>query len=349
MTRAVAILLLICAGAQAQTAPRPYKDARKQPSVFSGPGANDPEPTVKEILFGWFGPAEGPMWDAANQAIGEANKNGGYKGLPFRLVSGWAADPWRAGALHLTRMVFRDRVWALIAAANGDAVHLAEQVAVKALVTLVNAVATDRSVHTAGVPLMFSCVQGDHAIAPVLADAVKGRSVVIVSATDHDSRALLGHLKPLVRIAHHVEFEPGRAELAAGAVDEKPEAVIVIANASDSARAVQALRTAGYTGKVFGGPWMGRAEFRAAGLEYTSLSDQRRFPDYAAACAYDSVSILIAAVRRGGLNRERIRQAVKSLSPYDGASGRIEWDEFGQNSRRVVIRGTGPASAEPQP
>ncbi len=133
MTRAVAILLLICAGAQAQTAPRPYKDARKDAAVFTGPGANEPEPTVKEILFGWFGPAEGPMWDAANHAIGEANRHGGYKGLPFRLVSGWAADPWRAGALHVTRMVFRDRVWALIAAANGDAVHLAEQVAVKAL------------------------------------------------------------------------------------------------------------------------------------------------------------------------------------------------------------------------
>ncbi len=340
MTRAVATLLLICAWAQAQTAPRPYKDVRKDPPVFTGPGANEPDPAdVKEVLFGWFGPAEGPMWDAANQAIAEANKDGGYKGLPFRLVSGWAADPWRAGALHLTRMVFRDRVWALIAAANGDAVHLAEQVAVKALVPLFNPVATDRSVHTAGVPWMFSCAQGDHAIAPVLADAVKRRSVVIVSATDHDSRAFLGYLKPLVKIARQVEFAPGHAELAARAVEDKPEAVIVVANASDSARAVQALHRAGYTGKVLGGPSMGRAEFGAGGTEYAALTDQSRFPDYAAACAYDSINILVAAVRQGGLNRERIRQTVKSLSPYEGASGRIEWDEFGQNNRRVVVRG----------
>jgi hypothetical protein len=53
--------------------------------------------------------------------------------------------------------------------------------------------------------------------------------------------------------------------------------------------------------------------------------------------------MLVAAVRKAGLNRERIREAVKSLSPYDGASGRIEWDEFGQNRRAVGWIGS-PAS-----
>lgn|GEM_PF-2069758 len=337
MKRVIAALLLAAAWAAGQEEPAPYKDARKSPPVFSGPGADTPEPDFKEVLFGWFGPAEGPMWDAASRALAEANAEGGYKGRPFRIESGWAADPWRAGALHLTRMVLRDRVWALIAAANGDAVHLAEQVAVKALVTVVNPVATDRSIHEAGVPVIFSCVQGDDSIARVLADAVKGRSIAVVSATDHDSRALMSKLKPLVPIAHLVEFDPGHGELAAGAAAEGADVVIVIANANDSTAAVNALRAAGYKGAIFGGPSIGRAEFHGAGVEFPLLSEQTRFPDYASACAYDSVKMLVAAVRRGGLNRERIREAMQALSPYDGVSGRIEWDEFGQNRRPVRL------------
>ncbi len=343
MKRLAALVLLAAAWGACQDAPAPYKDARRDPPVFTGPGAADPEPAdVNEVLFGWFGPAEGPMWDAAGRAIAEANRAGGYKGLPFRLVPGWAADPWRAGALHLTKMAFRDRVWAIIPAANGDAVHLAEQVAVKALLTVVNPVATDRSIHDAGVPWMFSCVQGDNAIAPVLADAVKGTPVTIVSSTEHDARVLLDHLKPLVKISEQVEFAPGHAGEAARAAASGAEAVIVVANAKDSARAVEALRGAGYRGRILGGPAMGRAEFGAAGAEYPVLSAQTGFADYAAACAYDSVNILVAAVRKGGLNRERVRLAVRSLSPYDGASGRIEWDEFGQNNRPVRLGSRAP-------
>jgi ABC-type branched-subunit amino acid transport system substrate-binding protein len=256
------------------------------------------------------------MWEAANRAVAEA---GAYKGMPFRLVPGWAADPWRAGAVHLTRMVFRDRVWAIIAAANGDAVHLAEQVAAKALLTVVNPVATDRTIHTAGVPWAFSCVQGDHAIAPVIAAAVKGASVALVSSTDHDSRALAAELKPLIHIARLVEFEPGGGAAAGRAAGSEP--VVVIASTEDTARAVESLRAAGHAGRILGGP-------RAAAIE-------RPVVGAPAACAYDSVNLLVAAVRRAGLNRERIREAVKSLSPYEGASGRIEWDEFGQNRRPV--------------
>jgi ABC-type branched-subunit amino acid transport system substrate-binding protein len=320
VTRTIAVLLL----AGVALAQEPYKDARKNPPTFAGPGANDPEPAgLTEVRIGWFGPSEGPMWEAANRAIAGA---GTYKGLPFRLVPGWAADPWRAGAAHLTRMVFRERVWAIVAAANGDAVHLAEQVATKALLTVMNPAATDRSIHTAGVPWAFSCVQGDHAIAPALAGQVKG-SAVLVSSTDHDSRAFVAELKPLLRIARHVEFEPGRAEAAARAAG--PEPVVVVANTQDTGAAVEALRAAGHSGRILGGP-------RATNIERPLIAA----PD---ACAYDSVNMLVAAVRKAGLNRERIREAVKSLSPYDGASGRIEWDEFGQNRSAVGWIGS-PAS-----
>ncbi len=307
------ICVLICISASAQQPP--YKPAA--PPDFSAPGRDDPEPAgLTEVRFGWFGPPEGPMWTAANRAVDELNRAGGYKGLPFRLIPGWASDPWRAGALHLTRMVFRDGVWALIAAANGDAVHLAEQVAAKASLTVMNPAATDRTLHAAGVPWIFSCVQGDDAIARALAEAAANRAVTLVSSTDHDSRALVAYLKPLIRIAHQVEFEPGRAARAAEAMGDT---VIVIAGARDTAEAVKLVRAKTV---LAGRP--------AAGARYPVLAD-------APACAYDSVKMLAAAIREAGLNRSRIRDAMRSLSPYEGASGRIEWDAFGQNRRPVRL------------
>ena len=56
-------------------------------------------------------------------------------------------------------------------------------------------------------------------------------------------------------------------------------------------------------------------------------------PDYAAYHAYDSTRLLVAAIRRAGLNRAQIRAALAELSPWKGVSGTIRWDEIGRNSR----------------
>lgn len=61
-------------------------------------------------------------------------------------------------------------------------------------------------------------------------------------------------------------------------------------------------------------------------------------PDYTAGHAYDAASLLIAAIREAGLNRARIRGAVRALSPYPGVTGTIQWDALGQNQRPVALR-----------
>lgn len=373
--RWVAAFLLCCAlpGAAQQECRKPssaYKDGRTITPSFEGPGRDLPEPEgLSEVRIGYFGPSDalhpegGAIWQGATLAVEEANREGGYKGKPFRLMPGWSENPWRAGASHVARMAFKENVWAVVGGIEGAGTHLAEQVVAKALLTLVNPVATDRSIHMAGVPWMFSVVQGDDLHAAMLASALHGRSVAILSATDHDSRAFAGNLKTAfagerVNIRLHLEFDPGRPDLsetARSASDAQAEAVVVIAAARDSARAVKALRQANFTGLIAGGPWFGRALFarqaRTAadgvlfpwvGPPAPAFRDRfdARFggqPDYAAACAYDSIRIVIAAIREAGLNRARIRDAIAAMAPYEGASGHIEWDEFGQNRRPPAL------------
>ncbi|HTQ57066.1 MAG TPA: ABC transporter substrate-binding protein [Bryobacteraceae bacterium] len=377
MTRLAA--LLICSTLWGAPPQAPYKDARQVPATFAGPGADLPEPAgVQEVRIGYYGPSDdshpegGMPWQGVTLAIDRANREGGYRGKPFRLVAAWTENPWRAGAASITRMAFVDRVWLIVGSIEGTGTHLAEQVVAKALLPLINPVATDRSIHMAGVPWMFSVVQGDDLHSAVLARALGDRSLVILAATDHDSRAFAGYLKPAclrehARLELQLEFEPGRpdlSELVRDALNARPDAIVVIAGARDSARLVEQLRKAGFAGAIGGGPLFGRACFAgeagtaAEGAVFPWVGPPAPFfvkeftarfgraPDYAAACAYDSVAVAVGAIRRGGLNRARIREALASQPPIEGASGLIRWDEFGQNRRPPVlaaIRGGKPA------
>lgn len=359
------------------SAPGVYRDGRKTPLSYAGPGRDTPEPTeLSEVRIGYFGPSDpsrpdgGDLWSAARLAAEEANRQGGYGGKPFRLIAGWSDSPWTAGANHVTRMVFVDQVWAVVGGIDGPTTHLAEQVAAKALVPIVSPVSTDRTANSAFVPWMFSCLPGDDRLAPLLADRIvrdkTQDNFAVVSSDDHDSRVFHSQLKGAFRkqnIAPRYEFvssaaSDNSAEIVGRLMPSKPRAVVILAGPTAGARLVVALRKAGYGGTILGGPWMGRRQFderagsAADGLIFPALyvpggNDKRFFdqfrgqvgtePDYAAAATYDAVSLVVAAIHKAGLNRARIADALRSLSPRKGASGIIQWDTLGGNSRPVAL------------
>lgn len=381
----------IASGPQKADDSRPvHHDGRTTPLEYAGPGRDAPDPvSLADVRIGYFGPSDpahpegGDLWSAAQLAVEEANRQGGYHGKPFRLVAAWSDNPWTAGANHVTRMVYVDKVWAVVGGIDGSSTHLAEQVAAKALVAIVSPASTDRTANSAFVPWMFSCLPGDDVLAPLLADRIVRDALqdglVVVSADDHDSRVFHASLTAAFRkrrIVPRQEFiyatspgDPG--SVVTRVLKSKSRAVVLLAGPAAGARLVASLREAGYRGTVFGGPSMGRRRFveqaaRAADgvlfpLLFTPGEGQREFltrftgrvhkpPDYAAAAAYDAVSLVVAAVRKAGLNRARIRDALRELSPYGGVSGRIEWDALGGNARPVAlgtIREGEPRRADP--
>ena len=356
-------------------------DFRKRTLDYTGPEADDPEPAgVTEILIGWFGPSDpkhelgGGMWLAASLAVERANREGGYRGRPFRLLPHWSENPWTGGVGPLFRMVYEKHPWAILGGIDGTSTHLAEQVVAKALLPLVSPVSTDKSVNLAGVPWMFSCAPDDGQIAPRLVDGIlrelKGTtdSLVLFNATDHDSRAtskeilkLLSDRKRLPQL--HLECAPGAADLGPqlrALAETKPELVLIVANPIDSARLVTAVRDLKLDCRLFGTHHLGHSAFlRRAGADAEGVCfpllyqpdgagrRNRHFveeftahhvspPDYTAAYAYDATSLLIAAIRRGGLNRARIRKALVELSGWKGVTGRLRWDGTGQAQRKPL-------------
>ena len=358
----------------------PFFNARAHTTDYAGPGRDLPPPQdLDEVRIGWFGPEDpahptaGLMWQAVTLAVEEANRAGGYDGLPFRLIASWSENPWGTGVKGLTRLVYSENVWAMVGAPDGPSAHLAAQIVAKARLAFISPVATDKTANLANVPWIFSCAPGDHLHAPVLARSLvsraRGGSIAVVSGTDHDSRMFATELlKALgnhgVFPALHLESRPGTTEFDAHlqSVEQvNPAVVSLIAGPLESARFLTALRRGGSTAPRLGGPQMGRRLFvETAGLsaegvifpllwhpsvgQALSADFAERFrnhfgvePDYTAAHTYDGMNLLIAAVRRAGLNRVRIRDAVRELSPWSGVSGSITWDPAGQSQRPVGL------------
>ena len=336
-----------------------------------------------EIRIGYFGPSDpshpdgGDMWVGAAMALEEANSAGGFHGKPFRFCSGWSENPWGSGVVAVTRMAYREKVWAIVGSINGPATHLAEQVVAKARLVLISPGSTDKSVNQAHVPWAFTCVPGDDAAAPVVVraflefvgDAGKREArapFVVLCADDHDSHLFFVELSKNLkryRLIAKYEFEfPKDSQdltcLVRRTLEAAPNAVFVVASAHQSALVVKGLRGSGFKGRIFGGPAFGRSRFleeagrSAEGVFFPLLylpgdppgSFVRRFrdktgrdPDYAAVYSYDAVKLLTAAIRKAGLDREGIRKAVRDLSPWRGESGQIRWSPVGANLKPVRL------------
>lgn len=371
--RAALALLVSPLVAAAQNRPAdPYVDRTKCQMVYEGPGGDEPEPTdLKEIRIGYFGPSEaadvegGSFWLGARKAIDEANKQGGYRGLPFRLVAKWSESPWKAGGRMVVELAYVDQVWAVIGSIDGVATHIAEQVVAKVQLSLVDPGSTDRSVNAAMVPWMFSCLPGDPAIASAMApqlarEAGKAGPVLLVS-TGHDERHLAAEFKRSFAerqpgFARIIEFQPADGNLgnavsqAAGA-----RAVLVLGGVADTALAVKLLRAESKDTALYAGPSAAKSSFVALAGE---AADGVRCPmlvgpalrngapeacqDYASLQSYDAVRMVVSSIRTGGLNRFRICRALARMTPWQGAAGEVRWSALNRNSRPVstaVIRG----------
>jgi branched-chain amino acid transport system substrate-binding protein len=320
--------------------------------------------------------ATGLMWQAARAAINTGNQQGGFHGKPFRLVPVWSADPWGTGVAQLARLIYRDQLWAIVGGIDGPSTHLAEQVVAKARLPLISPVSTDTTSNLANVSWLFSLAPGDHLIAPALAAEIArrvgSRDWGILSSDEHDSRNLADELKSALwlrdqKISPCFQFVYRRSEsdfstLVRRTVDQNPAAVVVLADMKDTARLARLLRGSEYTGELFAGPCVGRRPFcnlagRAAqGIVFPLLSERGEAGsskasvdqavsvvddveawDWAADLTYDAVRLTVEAIRRGGLNRARIRQEIHEQAPWQGIAGTVRWDSLGSNTRRPCL------------
>jgi branched-chain amino acid transport system substrate-binding protein len=373
------VLQTLSAVAAGDDRPKPQLDLRTRTPEYLGPGREvGPPPELSEIRLAFFGPAEpdhpewGEAWRGASLAVEEANASAGDGDLPTRLEGVWSENPWGSGVADLAKLAFTPSVFAVLGGVDGTTTHLAEQVAVKACLPVVSPGGTDPSVNYTNVAWMFTLLPTDDRIAPVLVEALlgktEGRRWAAVTTSDHDA-AMAWRAVRAVTSARHTpapalllalppaapDYGPAAADLAQAA----PESILVLAGARDAARLVRALRDAGFEGLIVGGAPVGRRVFLeeagswAEGVRFPLLFDFERpeaapfsseyrhrfgvLPDFLAAHAYDATNLLVAAIRRAGPNRALVRDALAELAPWSGVTGEVVWDRTGRNTRPVEL------------
>lgn len=374
MNRPCVVCLLLALASVGLADPPAYRLRDKQMEYYGPERETERTGETDDIRIAWFGPDNiehpegGDLRCAAQLAIEQANVSGGYQGSKFRLLPVWSETPWDEVARQLAELVYRDGVVAIVGGMDGTSTHVAEQIAAKARLPVISPVSTDKSINLAGVPWIFSCMPGDHLLAPLLADSIArtgtARRIVLLSSTDHDAHLFSVELQAVLRerkigLTHHYDFAPETAEmagLAQRAFEAAADSVVVVADTRSSAELVVALRESGFQGVVYCGPEAARRRFveiaktAAEGVvvplpvheleseqarEFSKVFRERcgHEPDFAAAQTYDAVLMLVAAIRKAGPNRVQIADAIRDLSPYKGVAGTIQWDRVGANTR----------------
>lgn len=353
----------------------PPFELRRQQAGYYGPEAEEPEPEdIEEVLVTYFGPGEadhpkyGDFWTSLQIAEQTINSGGGIHGKPLRILPVWTEDPWKGGISDMVRIIYEQRIWAMIGSVDSASTHLLEQVAARARIPVINPVSTDKSANLANVPWLFSLLPGDHLLAKVMIRKIKSLlpddqdSFILISGTDHDSRLLSKEVKTLLSVEKLVpqymfEYEP-EAALPWDLVSSETSLFIVIAPPEESACLVREIRGRSFSGRIIGGPFIGRNRFAelcgkdGEGLFYVSPGESTpgsdfsaefrsitgHDPDYAAGSIHDAVMILGDALKISGLNRALLLQEVRNLTPWTGVTGIVTWDPLGQNTRPGSIK-----------
>ncbi len=100
------------------------------------------------------------MLHGARMAIDEANARGGYGGKPFRLLVHNDGALWGASSNEVVKMVYDEKVWAMLGSVSGDSTHIALRVSLRSELPIVNSAATDPTIPETIIPWYFTTHAG---------------------------------------------------------------------------------------------------------------------------------------------------------------------------------------------
>lgn len=299
----------------------------------------------------------------AEMAVAEANTSGGFGGRPFKLIVRSDDGPWGSGSKEIVQLVFEEGVWAILGALDGRSAHLAEQIVTKGRVVLLSPWATDPTLTQINIPWFFRCVPDDRQQAVVLLREIfqvrRLERVATVAADTYDARVAAATFARMAAAAGY----PSPLQLSYEAADRDfqdlltqieragIEGVVLFGQPSPTAKLVQQMRAHGMDQALFGplsladdeflssaGPGLEGAVLVAPGHWRTSRgkSFRRAFqniygcpPSAVAAYAYDGMGLIVEAVRRVGLDREKIRDTLANTDYPQGITGPIRFDASG--------------------
>ncbi len=351
----------------------PHKRMLDDPLQFTGPDSLKMKlDELDEIRIGFFAPKSHhpvgqAMWQGALLAVEQINDKGGIHGIPISLIQRWADEPWGAGSKEVIRLVYEDKVWAVIGSIDGDTTHIAEQIVTKVHVPLLAPVSSDPTLTHIRIPWIFRLPPDDASQAKVLIDEmIEHRSfkrIGIITTTDHDGRIATYEFEqtlkqkqcpPLFHFYIPPTFESGRDTITQ-IIGQKPDAFLMRVTLNSLQGILKEFQHAKLDIPVFI-PWIPGIDMNNVQniwnhdlimVEPFCLDINRKLyqdfrkhylgrykepPSFCAGYAYDAVNLIAESFRKSGPSRLGLRKALAEQSGYKGVTGAIKWDNGGGNT-----------------
>ena len=229
---------------------------------------------------------------------------------------------------------------------------------------MINTATTDPTLTETRIPWLLRCMADDrqqgYALAYHMFSELGIGKVLAFRVNDRFGRTGIGEFRDAARRLRHpllaeLRWDRGERDFSRQlerieALAPPPEAVVIWGNAADAAAVVKALRARMPSIRIFGCDRLASASFleqageAAEGVVAAATYDpsrddpglrafvdayEARFdraPETFAAHAYDGANLLIETIRRAGLNRVLIRDALYEHTQYDGVTGPIPFD-----------------------
>lgn len=350
----------------------PYNNFQKayiyhfiEPIQFYGAGREKPAPKgLKEVRIGFLGPLEGSaivslgkqMLNGSTLAIDEANKKGGYKGIPFELMVHNDVGLWGAAANEVVKMN-DEKVWAWLGSIDDIVSHVALRATLKMEMMMINTGDPDPTFTETNIPWCIRVISDDrqsgYALATYIFEKMKHDRVAVIRANNRYGRVgIMEYSGVAVRLGHPMmieeRFEDGEIDFEMQLKNIKetsPDAIIIWGNAKESALILKQIRKMGMKQPVYGSDRVVSSEFLeiagqdAEGIVTTcqynpdaDIPELKAFqinyfkkfgmkPDVFAAHAYDGMNLIIKSIHKAGLNRVLIRDVLSDLKTFQGYQG----------------------------
>ncbi len=361
-----------------------YKYHFLEPIMFYGAGREKlPPKDLTEVRIGFLGPLEGSVLVSLGQqmlngsmlAIEEANKKGGYKGIPFKLMVHNDVGLWGAAANQIVSMD-DEKVWAWLGSIDDFVSHVAIRATLKLEIPNVCTGNPDPTFTETNIPWVIRTIPDDRQSSYALVERIYGkdkhsRVAVIRTGSRYGRVGVLHFNRSATRIGFPIiieeRFQDGETDFKDRLQRIKgtsPDAILIWGNAKETALILQQIREQGMKQPVYTSDRAVSQEFlKLAGsladgivttcqynpdandpkLKTFKANYIKRFgiePDVFAAHAYDGMNILIEAINKAGLNRALIRDVLtdlKTFQGYKGVTGVVNFDATWNNVRPIFM------------
>jgi branched-chain amino acid transport system substrate-binding protein len=299
----------------------------------------------------------------ASLAVNMANREINRSYYIFKLVIKNMEGPWGTGSKQAVDLVFDENVTALLGSHDGRNAHLVEQVAAKSRVVFVSAWSADPTLAQAFVPWFYNCAPDDNYQAEALTNEIcevhRFKKTTVIADDSYESKSSLKSFQAQsgcvgtkqCMILQYPENKQMQADICNRIKQEGADCIVLLLKPGTASSLTRAIRINNPDIPVyctlcqldedifaredlFSSPdirFFCTTDFTSNPGKNFAESYQKTFgtpPGAVSAYAFDGMNILIEAIRKGGLEREDIQTAMKSIT-YNGVTGLIRFDNKG--------------------